>query len=86
MVAFKKYILLAKLKPLFIEIVVLNINDEYFGHVRKKNDTLWFNLGVYDKFILLVIACYFNVMTTTKNWKCLDHRQYLPIRRLKENH
>ncbi len=43
MVAFKKYILLAKLKPLFIEIVVLNINenDEYFGHVRKKNDTLW---------------------------------------------
>ena len=69
MVAFKKYILLAKLKPLFIEIVVLNINenDEYFGHVRKKNDTLSFNLGVYDKFILLVIACYFNVMTTTKN-------------------
>lgn len=63
MVAFKKYILLAKLKPLFIEIVVLNINDEYFGHVRKKNDTLWFNLGVY---ILLVIACSFNVMTTTK--------------------
>jgi len=40
MVALKKYILLAKLKPLFIEIVVLNINDEYFGHVRKKNDTL----------------------------------------------
>lgn len=64
MVAFKKYILLAKLKPLFIEIVVLNINDEYFGHVRKKNDTLWFNLGVYDKFILLVTLMWWRQQKT----------------------